>query len=237
MRPARRGRPECRARHDLGAPRRPRRGPRLRLGGRRQDGGRQPLRLLCSPSASGDAAQRAPAVAVDPPGVAGEVAADHELDRQRVAPDPDGHVGVGDREHVVGRDARGLLEGVRRDGVEHLPFERDRLPEHVVERRQPVGGDQHQPAVAEVVGVADLALVAGAQAQVRAGQRRRQHRHGVRGAVDPRSTSSSGSSVSTRWPSSAASRASSRSVARRPARCIPCDTVVKSKNRLSLRSS
>ena len=64
------------------------------------------------------------------------------------------------REHVVRHDRRGVPEPERRELREHLALVRNARAEHVVERRDPIGGDEQQ-AVAEVEQVADLAVTIG----------------------------------------------------------------------------
>ena len=58
------------------------------------------------------------------------------------------------------RSARSAVEPERRNLREHLALVGDAGAEHVVERRDAIGGDDQQ-AVAEVVEVADLALAIG----------------------------------------------------------------------------
>jgi hypothetical protein len=85
---------------------------------------------------------------------------------------------------MVGDDVAGAPEPEVRDLGQHPALLRDRVRQHHVERRQPVGGhDQHQVAV-DRVDVADLAAVE----QLEAGELGFEHRvsgelgHGTVGA-------------------------------------------------------
>ena len=92
-------------------------------------------------------------------GVARDVGAHDHLDLERLALDADHHVRIGHREHVVGRDALGLVEPPRRQRVEHLPLVGQRT-EHAVEGADAIGDDQDALAVGGGVVVADFAFVA-----------------------------------------------------------------------------
>ena len=95
------------------------------------------------------------------PEASGEVAADHDLDREGLRRPGDGDVRVGRVEDVVGDDAPGLLEPELRDAVQHLALERDG-GQHAVEGAEPVGRHEEDP-VALAVHVAHLAAVAVAE--------------------------------------------------------------------------
>ena len=131
------------------------------LGGRRDDGGRQflvvgkaigqpvavhlPLALLVERQDRGA-------------GGPGQVAAHHDLHRQDVQPGAHHHIGVGIGEHVVGADVGGGVEPEPRRLGQDLPLVGDHRQDGI-EGRQPVAGDDHDPSVPQVVGVAHLAPV------------------------------------------------------------------------------
>jgi hypothetical protein len=86
------------------------------------------------------------------------------------------HVG---REHMVGNDARGVLEPERRQLREDLALVGDPRAEHVIEGRDPVGGDEQQ-AIAQVEKVPDLTVTVGNDPVEVCVEERGGERHGSR---------------------------------------------------------
>jgi hypothetical protein len=109
-----------------------------------------------------DAVRPAIALLVETPergvGHAGDVAADDDLDRQRLRRPRDGDVGIGYVDNVIGHDVACLGKPPGAELVEHLAFVRDQ-PEDPVKGADAVAGDQHT-LVATRVHVTHLALVA-----------------------------------------------------------------------------
>ena len=82
------------------------------------------------------------------------------------------------RDEVIRHDAGELREPERRQLREHLALVGNARSEHVVERRDAIGGDDQQ-RIAEVVDVAHLARAEAAQRRkLRAGERGREHHVG-----------------------------------------------------------
>ena len=92
---------------------------------------------------------------------AGQVAADHHLQRQRLELAHHQHRGIRHVEDVIGSHVLRLVEPEHSEPVEQLAFEGDG-GQHAIERRQPVGGD-HRDAVTGAEIVAHLPPIEGAQ--------------------------------------------------------------------------
>jgi len=152
-----------------------------RLGRRGEDGRREGLVLLEAlgePEAVGIVA-----CLVIAPQAAGEVAAHDELHRKRTGHVGDDDAGVGHVDDVVLDDVGRLLEPEVGELVEQVALERQR-GEHVIEGREAIAGDEHQP-LAGPVGVAHLALVLLAQGR-EVGVRERVGELGPQGSVGAR---------------------------------------------------
>jgi hypothetical protein len=175
---------------------------RVGLGRRREDGLGQPVGLA-QPRRQRHAADASGLLVLLPAGPR-QIAARHALDRHRLGP-PDEHrpaaqhVGVTahavveavhvEREEVVRDEVAHPIEPERGQLREHLALVGNARAEHVVERGNPIGGDDEQ-IVAELVDVADLAapeerqsvdlgLEQGSGGEHVTSRRRRDYRRGV----------------------------------------------------------
>ena len=110
----------------------------------------------------GLAAERALAVAVFPPGVAGQVAADDHLHLEGLAQQADGGHRVDLRDLPVGHDVGGRVEEARGDLVEDLSLAGDALGQDYVEGGDAVGGDQQDIFPVDEIDVPDFSRVFGA---------------------------------------------------------------------------
>ena len=132
----------------------------FRRGG--QDRSREPA-ILAKSVGQRDPAQGPAAIAVDPPRMPGEVATDDELDGDRLAREGHRHVRVRHREYVVWDDVVRGAEEVGGELVQHLPFERDRPGQDVIEGRNSVRRDEDQSPIPGPVGVTHLTSISRAE--------------------------------------------------------------------------